>query len=256
MRATRAVILAPPEQGGGPWPLPSVRRELAPVTNRPLIELELETLHGVGIREVGVVSDAELAVAAREAAARIGLDLFHIAPPPKDGLAARLLAAALAACGVPTEYVDAVRVVHTDGRHGNAGPDVARTRAAAAAVLGPVLARGAVPVVPGFIGCGGDGSVVTLGRGGSDLTATLLAGALGAREVCLWKDVPGMLTADPRVVPDARLIPVLHVREAADAWPEGNVRQRTWVSPAEAARMVEDEGLRELVQAACGEPGA
>ncbi len=88
------MILAPPEKSGGdPWPLPSVRRELAPVANRPLIELELEALHGVGIREVGVVSDPELAAAAREAAAGIGLDLFHIAPPPKDGLAARLLAA-------------------------------------------------------------------------------------------------------------------------------------------------------------------
>jgi aspartokinase/homoserine dehydrogenase 1 len=57
---------------------------------------------------------------------------------------------------------------------------------------------------------------VTLGRGGSDLTATLLARSLGARSVVLWKDVPGMLTADPRVVPDARLIPELHVREAAE----------------------------------------
>jgi aspartokinase/homoserine dehydrogenase 1 len=71
-------------------------------------------------------------------------------------------------------------------------------------------------VVPGFIGRAPDGSVATLGRGGSDLTATLLARALGAREVVLWKDVPGILTADPRLVPDARLIPHLHHREAAE----------------------------------------
>ena len=58
--------------------------------------------------------------------------------------------------------------------------------------------------------------MATLGRGGSDLTATLLGRALGARAVSLWKDVPGLLTADPRVVPDARVIPQLHLREAAE----------------------------------------
>src|SRR5438034_962332 len=61
-----------------------------------------------------------------------------------------------------------------------------------------------------------DGQVATLGRGGSDLTATLLARVLGAREVSLWKDVPGLLTADPRIVPDARVVPQVHLREAAE----------------------------------------
>jgi aspartokinase/homoserine dehydrogenase 1 len=61
-----------------------------------------------------------------------------------------------------------------------------------------------------------DVAVATLGRGGSDLTATLLGRALGAKDVSLWKDVPGLLTADPRVVPDARVIPQLHAREAAE----------------------------------------
>jgi aspartokinase/homoserine dehydrogenase 1 len=70
--------------------------------------------------------------------------------------------------------------------------------------------------VPGFIGAAPDGQVATLGRGGSDLTATLLARALGAREVHLWKDVPGLLTADPRIVPDARVVPQVHLREAAE----------------------------------------
>ena len=73
-----------------------------------------------------------------------------------------------------------------------------------------------VPVVPGFIGATPEGEVATLGRGGSDLTATLLARGLGAARVSLWKDVPGLLTADPRVVPDARVIPQLHAREAAE----------------------------------------
>ncbi len=73
-----------------------------------------------------------------------------------------------------------------------------------------------MPVLPGFIGATPEGDVATLGRGGSDLTATLVARGLGAARVSLWKDVPGLLTADPRIVPDARVIPQLHAREAAE----------------------------------------
>ena len=129
---------------------------------------------------------------------------------------ALLFAAALEAAGCPVACVDAVEVVQTDGTFGNASPDLERTERAARRVLGPPLARGAVPVVPGFLGATPDGAVATLGRGGSDLTATLLARALGAREVSLWKDVPGLLTADPRIVPDARVVPQVHMREAAE----------------------------------------
>src|SRR4029077_10814014 len=73
-----------------------------------------------------------------------------------------------------------------------------------------------IPVVPGFLGASPADDLTTLGRGGSDLTATLIARALGASRVSLWKDVPGLLTADPRIVPDARVIPALHSREAAE----------------------------------------
>jgi len=133
-----------------------------------------------------------------------------------EQLSARIVAAALDCAGCPATYVDAAAVIQTDGTFGNASPDVARTERSARHVLRPLLARGVVPVVPGFLGAAPDGQVATLGRGGSDLTATLLARVLGAREVSLWKDVPGVLTADPRTVPDARVIPQLHVREAAE----------------------------------------
>jgi aspartokinase/homoserine dehydrogenase 1 len=129
---------------------------------------------------------------------------------------ARLLATALGAAGVHAEVVDATLVVRADGRHGSAAPDIVRTTAAVKEHLAPVLRRGVVPVVAGFIGSSPDGSIVTLGRGGSDLTATLLGRALGARTVTLWKDVAGVLTADPRVVPEARFLPRIHVREAAE----------------------------------------
>jgi aspartokinase/homoserine dehydrogenase 1 len=133
-----------------------------------------------------------------------------------ERLSAQLLAAALAAAGCRVTYVDATDIVQTDGTYGNASPDLRRTERSARRVLVPLLARGVVPVVPGFLGAAPDGQVATLGRGGSDLTATLLARVLGAREVSLWKDVPGLLTADPRIVPDARVVPQVHVREAAE----------------------------------------
>ena len=132
-----------------------------------------------------------------------------------ERLSARLFVAALEAAGVKARYVDAVQVVHTDEAFGQASPDFARTDRSAKSTLLPLLARGLVPVVPGFLGATPSGEVATLGRGGSDLTATILGRALAGR-VTLWKDVPGLLTADPRVVPDARVIPRLHAREAAE----------------------------------------
>ncbi len=133
-----------------------------------------------------------------------------------ERLSAQLLVAALHARGEAVEYVDATEVIQTDGVHDGASPDLAATDLAARRVLRPLLRRGVLPVVPGFIGRGADGAVVTLGRGGSDLTATLLARGLGASTVSLWKDVPGFLTADPRVVADARVIPHLHPRVAVE----------------------------------------
>src|SRR5258705_1381962 len=133
-----------------------------------------------------------------------------------ERLSARLVAAALAAAGVDSTYVDALDVVKTDDTFGHASPDLPHTERSARRVLAPLLARGVVAIVPGFLGAAPDGQVATLGRGGSDLSATLLARALGAPEVSLWKDVPGLLTADPKIVPDARVVPQLHVREAAE----------------------------------------
>jgi bifunctional aspartokinase / homoserine dehydrogenase 1 len=133
-----------------------------------------------------------------------------------ERISASMLAAALSKLGVNAKVVDATRLIHADAVHGNATPDFERTATAVNEHLLPLVRDQIVPVVAGFIGSAPDGTIVTLGRGGSDLTATLLARALNADSVTLWKDVPGVLTADPQVVPDARLVPRLHVREAAE----------------------------------------
>ena len=133
-----------------------------------------------------------------------------------EEIAARIFAAGLTAAGRRAQWVDPLDLIVTDGRFGGASPRLAETDRNIRRVVAPLLAKKLVPVVPGFTGAAPDGRTVTLGRGGSDLTATLLARALSAKAVFLWKDVPGMLTADPRVVPDARVIPQLNVREAAE----------------------------------------
>ena len=149
--------------------------------------------------------------------------LGHLSPRTSDVLVARgervaasVVAATLSAVGRRAARVDALDVVSTDGHHGAAAPDLAATRRRARKALPPLLLQGVTPVVPGFFGRAPDGTVATLGRGGTDLTATLLGRVLGASRVVLWKELPGILTADPGYVADARLIPQLHYREAAE----------------------------------------
>lgn len=133
-----------------------------------------------------------------------------------ERLSAQILAAGVTRLKRRARFIDALDVVATDDVHGGATPRLEETRVRARKTIGPATDAGAVAILPGYIGRAADGSLTTLGRGGSDLTATLLARSLGARTVVLWKDVPGILTADPRLVPDARLIPQLHHREAAE----------------------------------------
>ncbi|CAA9557204.1 MAG: Aspartokinase [uncultured Thermomicrobiales bacterium] len=127
-----------------------------------------------------------------------------------------LMAATLRALGTPASHVFADRVVGTDDRFGGARLDRARTRAQAQEVIRPLLDRGETVVVTGFIGAAPDGSTSTLGRGGSDYSATILGAALDADEVQIWTDVPGVLSADPRQVPSARVVPQVSYDEAQE----------------------------------------
>jgi len=127
-----------------------------------------------------------------------------------------MMAATLRSRGTPAVHVFADTVVGTDDRFGAARPDRQRTREQAAQHVLPHLAAGLTVVMTGFIGGAPDGSTTTLGRGGSDYSATLLGAALDAHEVQIWTDVPGVLSADPRQVADARVVPTISYDEAQE----------------------------------------
>jgi aspartokinase/homoserine dehydrogenase 1 len=133
-----------------------------------------------------------------------------------ERLSAPLIAAALAEGQVSAEAIVATEVVVTDSCHGSADPLTGPTRERCQARLLPILREGMVPVVTGFIGATEEGALTTLGRGGSDYSATILGAALDADEVIIWTDVDGLMTGDPRLVPGATTITEISYREAAE----------------------------------------
>ncbi len=130
-----------------------------------------------------------------------------------ERLSAEILAGAISKQGTPASAVEADPIA-TDGNFGEAEVDVASTRERAARYVSPLLEGGQVAVVPGYVGRSPGGKPTTLGRGGSDLSATVLGRALGSSEVWIMSDVEGVLDADPRLVPGASLMPRLSYREA------------------------------------------
>jgi aspartate kinase len=133
-----------------------------------------------------------------------------------ERLSAPLLAGTLAEHGVESEAIEATELVVTDSCHGSAEPHMEATRQRCQTLLHPILRRSVVPVVTGFIGASVDGVITTLGRGGSDYSATILGACLEADEIIIWTDVDGVLTADPRLVPDARTIPEISYGQATE----------------------------------------
>ncbi len=133
-----------------------------------------------------------------------------------ERLSAMMIAAYLNSQGVEAEAVNASEVVVTDDVFGNANPLLELTRDKAARLLRPMLAAGVVPVMTGFNGATEDGRPTTLGRGGSDFSAAILAAVLDASELWIWTDVDGIMTADPRLVKNARVLPEVTYNEAAE----------------------------------------
>jgi aspartate kinase len=132
-----------------------------------------------------------------------------------EQLSSQLITAVLSERGVAALHVDARRCVKTDDVYGSATPQP-ETAAAVRAEVKHLVESRKVAVLGGFIGSTARDVTTTLGRGGSDYTAAIVGAALDAREIQIWTDVSGVLTADPHVVPDAGTIPVLSYQEAAE----------------------------------------
>ncbi|MFN3308111.1 MAG: aspartate kinase [Anaerolineales bacterium] len=131
-------------------------------------------------------------------------------------LCVRIFAEYLNASGIPARAMDATKLIVTDHAYQGAHPIREKTERKIKETLSPILQSGIVPVVTGFIAATEDGTTTTLGRGGSDYSAALLGAYLPAKEVWIWTDVDGVMTADPRIVPDAVTIDVLTFREIGE----------------------------------------
>lgn len=133
-----------------------------------------------------------------------------------EKLTASVMASLLDGRGIAARPVDASQVIVTDATFGNASPLLDKTRERATQILRPLIESGVVPVVTGFNGATLDGRATTLGRGGSDFSASILASVLDAAELWIWTDVDGIMTADPGVVPDAVVLEAVSYNEAAE----------------------------------------
>jgi aspartate kinase len=134
-----------------------------------------------------------------------------------ERLSAPILAAAIRSLGLKTRALTGAEAgITSDERFGEANPLVEVSYHEIRRRLGPLLARNEIPVVTGFIAASVDGSITTIGRGGSDYTASLLGAALNTDEIWIWTDVDGLMTADPRIVKDARVLPTVSFGEALE----------------------------------------
>jgi len=133
-----------------------------------------------------------------------------------ERVSARVVAARLREQGHPAQAMDATELIVTDDCFQQAVPQMQATTEQVERNLVPLLEEGITPVVTGFMGATVDGITTTLGRGGSDYSASILGAALNADEVWTWTDVDGVLTADPRIVPDAHVIPELSYSEVGE----------------------------------------
>lgn len=132
-----------------------------------------------------------------------------------ERLSSYIVALAFEYYGVPSVHVDSRRVIVTDRRHTQAAPIYPETYKRLAETL-PPLAKDRVPVMGGFIGSTEDGVTTTLGRGGSDFTASIVGAGVNAEEIQIWTDVDGMLTADPTILPGGHRVKTISFAEAAE----------------------------------------
>lgn len=216
-RVTNTLIDAAKEASTGRWD-PIVREQLFE-RHRQVAE----TLAGDAAKIGGVV-DALNRRLDRFEKLCFGLSMVHELTPrlldaisgTGEMLAAPLVAAAINARGVKSEAIDATDIIVTTDQFGGAEPIMDATRTKMNARVRPLLKSGVIPVVTGFIGATADGVLTTLGRGGSDYSASIVGAALDADEVWIWTDVNGVLSANPSEVPEARTLPEISYSEASE----------------------------------------
>ena len=174
------------------------------------------------LQAIDSCSDGDSASAALDALLGIG-----------ERISSRLVALALTHRGLSASNLESMEMFITEVRHGGARPLIGVTGECLRQRIPSLLSGGAVVVIAGFIATGEDGSPTTLGRGGSDYTASLAGAALGAEEIQIWTDVDGVMTADPSLIDTARSLPVLSLREASElAYFGGRVLHPSTVLPA------------------------
>lgn len=133
-----------------------------------------------------------------------------------ERLSSKVVAAAFRKHGMRVEHADARELIVTDRRHSQAAPLYPRCYANLAERVAPVAEAGSVVVMGGFIGATQDGFTTTLGRGGSDFSASIVGAGIGAEEIQIWTDVDGMLTCDPRILPGGHRVKIISFAEAAE----------------------------------------
>ncbi len=184
-----------------------------------------------------------LFVSLRQALAGVAM-LHELTPRSRDLIvsfgercSAPIMSAALRAAGLTSRSLTGGEAgIVTDDTFGSAAPLLDITKKTVPRALTPLLDRGLTPVVTGFVGANEEGVITTLGRGGSDYTATILGACLPADEVWIWKEVDGVMTADPKLVPDAVRVPTLSYREVMElAWFGAKVLHPMTVAPVQEA---------------------
>src|SRR5579864_6215281 len=132
-----------------------------------------------------------------------------------ERLSSYIVSLAFAHFGMKTAHVDSRRVIVTDHRHTQAAPLYPETYPRLAKAI-PALAKDKIVVMGGFIGATEDGVTTTLGRGGSDFTASIVGAGIGAEQIEIWTDVDGMLTCDPTILPGGHRVKIISFAEAAE----------------------------------------
>lgn len=197
-----------------------------PVARTELLDRHLQVIKALvkdDHERAALQASSETAIAGFDELCRSIYVLGELTPRASDAVSSlgeRLIvpiaAHAFNDAGVPAQAVEATQLILTDDSYSSANPLMNETRAQTRARLLPLLAANRVAVTTGFLGATAKGIVTTLGRGGSDYTATIIGRALDADEVQIWTDVNGVMTTDPRIVPDAHTVPEISYGEAAE----------------------------------------